>query len=38
MCLHNSFPPDIRVEKEIQVLKDKYEVFLLCVKDEGQMT
>jgi len=38
MCLHNSFPPDIRVEKEIQVLKDKHEVFLLCVKDEGQIT
>ena len=38
MCLHNSFPPDIRVEKEVQVLKDKHEVFLLCVRDEGQMT
>lgn len=32
MLLHNQFPPDIRVEKELNSLRHHHEVFLLCTR------
>lgn len=36
MVLLSSFPPDIRVEKEVMTLAEEHEVFLLCPKRNGQ--
>ncbi len=36
MVLHTGFPPDIRVEKEIQALKEEHNLSLLCVKKGNQ--
>ncbi len=36
MILPGKFPPDIRVEKEFETLKEEHEVFLLCLRRDEQ--
>jgi len=38
MILPGKFPPDIRVEKEFETLKEEHEVFLLCLRRAEQPT
>ena len=36
MILPGRFPPDIRVEKEFETLKQEHEIFLLCLRRNDQ--
>lgn len=36
MILNAGFPPDIRIEKEVDTLLSSHNVFLLCTKRSGE--